>query len=132
MPRGGSPEASDEGSAQADMEQQHMTQVAVLDTGTYCRAWFIAAVVSFYSSPRSRCCACLGRCGRGQVVTRGTPPHMEGCRSAGRGHKADAQDLRVHSREQMHDVSTIRSARRSEEHTSELQSRGHLVCRLLL
>src|SRR5690625_6561512 len=24
------------------------------------------------------------------------------------------------------------SARRSEEHTSELQSRGHLVCRLLL
>src|SRR5690625_3852545 len=73
MPRGGSPEASDEGSAQADMEQQHMTQVAVLDTGTYCRAWFIAAVVSFYSSPRSRCCACLGRCGRGQVVTRA--PH---------------------------------------------------------
>src|SRR5437870_7748681 len=26
----------------------------------------------------------------------------------------------------------IASARRSEEHTSELQSRGHLVCRLLL
>src|SRR5439155_25416436 len=26
----------------------------------------------------------------------------------------------------------IRGARRSEEHTSELQSRGHLVCRLLL
>src|SRR5437660_9743176 len=25
-----------------------------------------------------------------------------------------------------------RQARRSEEHTSELQSRGHLVCRLLL
>src|SRR5690625_5817388 len=25
-----------------------------------------------------------------------------------------------------------RDARRSEEHTSELQSRGHLVCRLLL
>src|SRR5439155_21529887 len=25
-----------------------------------------------------------------------------------------------------------RTARRSEEHTSELQSRGHLVCRLLL
>src|SRR5207253_10150158 len=25
-----------------------------------------------------------------------------------------------------------RSSRRSEEHTSELQSRGHLVCRLLL
>src|SRR5215208_73914 len=26
----------------------------------------------------------------------------------------------------------MRSAARSEEHTSELQSRGHLVCRLLL
>src|SRR5690625_5922290 len=29
-------------------------------------------------------------------------------------------------------VMTKRSASRSEEHTSELQSRGHLVCRLLL
>src|SRR5215510_5714637 len=29
-------------------------------------------------------------------------------------------------------VTTAVSARRSEEHTSELQSRGHLVCRLLL
>src|SRR5690625_5925609 len=30
-------------------------------------------------------------------------------------------------------VNTVSSAtRRSEEHTSELQSRGHLVCRLLL
>src|SRR5207253_10280741 len=28
--------------------------------------------------------------------------------------------------------STERSRKRSEEHTSELQSRGHLVCRLLL
>src|SRR6266508_732483 len=28
--------------------------------------------------------------------------------------------------------STSRAAKRSEEHTSELQSRGHLVCRLLL
>src|SRR5690625_5743384 len=27
---------------------------------------------------------------------------------------------------------THRSSKRSEEHTSELQSRGHLVCRLLL
>src|SRR5439155_11642728 len=26
----------------------------------------------------------------------------------------------------------LKKARRSEEHTSELQSRGHLVCRLLL
>src|SRR5690625_5413300 len=29
-------------------------------------------------------------------------------------------------------VSRRRSASRSEEHTSELQSRGHIVCRLLL
>src|SRR5439155_7948088 len=28
--------------------------------------------------------------------------------------------------------STVKPSRRSEEHTSELQSRGHLVCRLLL
>src|SRR5439155_16648082 len=27
---------------------------------------------------------------------------------------------------------SLRAKRRSEEHTSELQSRGHLVCRLLL
>src|SRR5690625_6286210 len=33
----------------------------------------------------------------------------------------------------MHHLLQIRSAQlRSEEHTSELQSRGHLVCRLLL
>src|SRR5690625_2003537 len=30
------------------------------------------------------------------------------------------------------DVATLRAHARSEEHTSELQSRGHLVCRLLL
>ena len=29
-------------------------------------------------------------------------------------------------------VATLASSGRSEEHTSELQSRGHLVCRLLL
>src|SRR5207253_5548876 len=29
-------------------------------------------------------------------------------------------------------VITVEEAKRSEEHTSELQSRGHLVCRLLL
>src|SRR5215208_1082183 len=30
------------------------------------------------------------------------------------------------------DGTTLAALRRSEEHTSELQSRGHLVCRLLL
>src|SRR5439155_23122577 len=29
-------------------------------------------------------------------------------------------------------IRSVRRRRRSEEHTSELQSRGHLVCRLLL
>src|SRR5690625_5672286 len=29
-------------------------------------------------------------------------------------------------------IAQVRAAGRSEEHTSELQSRGHLVCRLLL
>src|SRR5690625_5943399 len=29
-------------------------------------------------------------------------------------------------------AASLRSSARSEEHTSELQSRGHLVCRLLL
>src|SRR5690625_6901422 len=32
----------------------------------------------------------------------------------------------------VHDPLTVRALVRSEEHTSELQSRGHLVCRLLL
>src|SRR5207253_3495474 len=30
------------------------------------------------------------------------------------------------------DISEVEEVERSEEHTSELQSRGHLVCRLLL
>src|SRR5690625_6060518 len=35
--------------------------------------------------------------------------------------------------EQLHSVlDTLSERERSEEHTSELQSRGHLVCRLLL
>src|SRR5207253_10471567 len=32
----------------------------------------------------------------------------------------------------MQEVETVGKHQRSEEHTSELQSRGHLVCRLLL
>src|SRR5690625_5556718 len=36
------------------------------------------------------------------------------------------------SEQQVRDVMIPRSRMRSEEHTSELQSRGHLVCRLLL
>src|SRR5437870_8180604 len=35
-------------------------------------------------------------------------------------------------REKRDDILAYAGAERSEEHTSELQSRGHLVCRLLL
>src|SRR2546422_7480942 len=38
-------------------------------------------------------------------------------------------EIRVHIRHDAHEVAEVR---RSEEHTSELQSRLHLVCRLLL
>src|SRR5439155_20767075 len=54
----------------------------------------------------------------------GQPPSGRGCRRASR-RRADARFR--DRRPQCH-----RHAGRSEEHTSELQSRGHLVCRLLL
>src|SRR5690625_594045 len=40
--------------------------------------------------------------------------------------------LEVKTRTGRGDTEKVREERRSEEHTSELQSRGHLVCRLLL
>src|SRR5207253_3942922 len=40
-------------------------------------------------------------------------------------------DFRAVQRRRLRAVTQVR-LRRSEEHTSELQSRGHLVCRLLL
>src|SRR5690625_5374502 len=43
----------------------------------------------------------------------------------------DNQDEIIRSAEERASQ-TIADAERSEEHTSELQSRGHLVCRLLL
>src|SRR5439155_21726683 len=56
--------------------------------------------------------------------------------------RADVLEHRLHALERVrlaadHDrrlplLDRRRRARRSEEHTSELQSRGHLVCRLLL
>src|SRR2546429_3623072 len=39
---------------------------------------------------------------------------------------------RPHRLEHLQDARTAKSSKRSEEHTSELQSRLHLVCRLLL
>src|SRR5207253_9846195 len=49
-------------------------------------------------------------------------------RSARKAHRAD----RAASLPKRRLRSGIGNLRRSEEHTSELQSRGHLVCRLLL
>src|SRR5439155_27199345 len=46
-------------------------------------------------------------------------------------HAGARERLRHHQREQRR-RRRIRAIPRSEEHTSELQSRGHLVCRLLL
>src|SRR5437870_6581221 len=42
----------------------------------------------------------------------------------------DLHEVEKYSEEQME--KSEKAAERSEEHTSELQSRGHLVCRLLL
>src|SRR5439155_6865370 len=60
-------------------------------------------------------------------------------------HKARERELEAHKemrmREMEHqmkmkqlelEIEKAKAAKRSEEHTSELQSRGHLVCRLLL
>src|SRR2546422_6925243 len=48
--------------------------------------------------------------------------------------RADTAPTRVQMNDLVRDVAEIRQRvlRRSEEHTSELQSRLHLVCRLLL
>src|SRR2546429_2438477 len=46
--------------------------------------------------------------------------------------RARAAPRRVHPRAEPAGLDTRRHACRSEEHTSELQSRLHLVCRLLL
>src|SRR5438309_9263055 len=50
------------------------------------------------------------------------PQAVSGCRAEG--------EAAAHRRG--HDVRRVRAAVRSEEHTSELQSQFHLVCRLLL
>src|SRR5690625_6128037 len=54
--------------------------------------------------------------------------------SIGRAHHqfAPSSTMRTGVGETMPALAEITARRRSEEHTSELQSRGHLVCRLLL
>src|SRR5258708_21398533 len=49
-----------------------------------------------------------------------------------KGARALVQQLRGHTRTCRHMASPFDRERRSEEHTSELQSPDHLVCRLLL
>src|SRR5690625_6180018 len=46
--------------------------------------------------------------------------------------KHEPRDARQNNRSGAHGAWFERDGERSEEHTSELQSRGHLVCRLLL
>src|SRR5439155_6164686 len=67
----------------------------------------------------------------------GVQPHAAGCTRAVWEHRRGprnsaperAEDYCVRSARRLQ---CFRDAIRSEEHTSELQSRGHLVCRLLL
>src|SRR5690625_5713713 len=58
------------------------------------------------------------------------PPNINKARKRGR------DDIEVHYdftiAEDMRNIGQDKKFLRSEEHTSELQSRGHLVCRLLL
>src|SRR2546425_2602458 len=62
--------------------------------------------------------------------------HRHGGDRHGRGQWADRRELRVdrRGRDRHHgqDSGEARHGRRSEEHTSELQSLAYLVCRLLL
>src|SRR3712207_8847892 len=46
--------------------------------------------------------------------------------------RADAGRVRVAGLDVVQDADAVRASIRSEEHTSELQSRQYLVCRLLL
>ena len=78
------------------MAQQHMTQVATVVAGTDCLTLVMLLSLSFFSSPYA-VLRLPPLAQEGQVVTRGTPPHVEGCRSVGRGHATDTQDLAVHS-----------------------------------
>src|SRR3712207_7936902 len=55
----------------------------------------------------------------------GDSPEVEGLKLVARSHQAFIWDRTRH-------YQRLRSALRSEEHTSELQSRQYLVCRLLL
>src|SRR5207244_10411971 len=59
-----------------------------------------------------------------------TPPHWPA--SSGRGSRSRSSAMAGRSTGPQRTSSRTGSPRRSEEHTSELQSPDHLVCRLLL
>src|SRR5690625_6492425 len=65
--------------------------------------------------------------GRGVLRTRPADPSRDAGAARRAAVEAEQDHHLHHPRPQRGDV-----PRRSEEHTSELQSRGHLVCRLLL
>src|SRR5690625_5379792 len=54
------------------------------------------------------------------------------CRSTGRAGASSPSGAAAPYRTESHSSICAITRARSEEHTSELQSRGHLVCRLLL
>src|SRR2546422_3662119 len=65
---------------------------------------------------------------RSLACARGLRPWPRGLREGVRAHPGPGQRAGHHPLARRH----VRSRARSEEHTSELQSRLHLVCRLLL
>src|SRR5439155_22532322 len=70
---------------------------------------------------------CLGlRGGRGAVAIEDSPGGVRAARAAG------CEVIGVATTFGPRTLRGAHASRRSEEHTSELQSRGHLVCRLLL
>src|SRR5690606_9013345 len=69
---------------------------------------------------RPRCRQRAGRLAAGTLAAGSAPPRLDGC-AGGRAPAVMPAD-----------ASTMATTARSEEHTSELQSRENLVCRLLL
>src|SRR5690625_5508784 len=63
-----------------------------------------------------------------RIRTRQAHPNSRGTWKTGGVNRQVTIVITIHG----HDTAQIHPVIRSEEHTSELQSRGHLVCRLLL
>src|SRR5207253_10871122 len=93
------------------------------------------ALLDLHSFPTRRSsdlCAEAARGVDGPVGDRTRIPRAR-AQSLANGRTLTASTARGHARDQRERIVTMPSRfSRSEEHTSELQSRGHLVCRLLL